>query len=120
MRTLAPKLLASAPPGDCAALDPEFIRASLTSLSAKAWLAEPNGFRNCTLCNGDWKSGPAHAQIRNGRWEHGESVAARDGRAAPYLTKIKVMGAFLSVELNEFVPSRKRRRHWEIHERGWS
>jgi hypothetical protein len=44
LRTLAPSLLAAAPRGDGASLGNEFIEESLTSLSAKAWLTEQNGF----------------------------------------------------------------------------
>jgi hypothetical protein len=115
MQALAPALRASTPPGDGAELSPDFIRASLMSVSAKAWLAEPNNF--CGLCRGEWKSGGVYAQIFNDLWEHGDRS---DGRDAPNGTKIKVMGAFLSDELNEFIPSRKRRRMWNIHDRGWS
>jgi hypothetical protein len=118
LRTLAPALIASAPPGDGAALGSEFIKESLTSVSAKAWLTEQNHF--CELCKGEWTSDQQAAEIINGRWEHDDTSNARNGRAAPYLTKIKVMGAFLNDAHDEFIPERKRRRHWDIHRWGWS
>jgi hypothetical protein len=77
------------------------------------------GLRDCDLCAGEFKSGGDYAEILNGRW-CGESVPAKDGRSAPYLTKIRVMGAFLSEDRHEFIVKHKRRRHWEIHDTGWS
>jgi hypothetical protein len=99
-------------------VDPEFIQDSLTSLSAKAWLAE-DGKGFCDGCAGEFPSGADYAQIINGRW-CGESLSAKYGRAAPCLTKIKVMGAFLTEDRHEFIAEDKRRRHWDIYLTGWS
>ena len=118
MRMMTPGLIASGPSGALTALGTAFIERSLTSGSAKAWLAEPNGF--CPLCAAESPPASDGGEIANGRWELGTSVQSRDGRRAPYLTKIKVMGAFLNDDYDEFIPARKRRRHWEIHEWGWS
>ena len=118
MRTVAPRLIVADPSGDGAALGTAFIEASLTSLSAKAWLTEQNGF--CPLCAGEFLSRSDDGEIVNGRWELGTSVQSRYGRRAPYLTKIRVMGAFLNDGYDEFIPTRKRRRHRDIHEWGWS
>jgi hypothetical protein len=30
------------------------------------------------------------------------------------------MGAFLNDGFDEFIPNRKRQRHWDIHKWGWS
>jgi hypothetical protein len=35
-------------------------------------------------------------------------------------SKIKVFGAFIDARNNEFVPSRKRHRAWDIHRSGWA
>jgi hypothetical protein len=72
------------------------------------------------LCAGEFPPASDDGEIVNGRWELGASVQSRDGRRAPYLTKIKVMGAFLNDGCDEFIPTRKRRRHQDIHEWGWS
>jgi hypothetical protein len=117
--SLSPSLLASERTCDCPE-SPAFIRESLTSESAKAWLAEPKPGL-CPECDGEWVSPPAGlTEIRNGRWEVGVCQNALWGRTAPYLTMIRLFGAFLNDELDEFIPSRKRRRAWDIHERGWS
>ena len=118
MRMVTPTLIASGPIGVVTALGTAFIERSLTSSSAKAWLAEQNGF--CPLCAAEFPPASDSGEIANGRWELGTSVQSGDGRRAPYLTKIKVMGAFLNDGHDEFIPARKRRRHWEIHEWGWS
>ena len=118
MRTVATRLIASDPSGDGGGLGAAFIEASLTSGSAKAWLTEQNGF--CPLCGGEFPPASDNGEIVNGRWELGTRVQSREGRRAPYLTKIKVMGAFLNDGYDEFIPTRKRRRHQDIHEWGWS
>jgi hypothetical protein len=118
MRTLAPGLIASDPSCDGAALGAAFIEVSLTAGSAKAWLTEQNGF--CPQCAGEFPPASDDGEIVNGRWELGTSVHSHDGRRAPYLTKIKIMGAFLNDRYDEFIPTRKRARHRDIHEWGWS
>jgi hypothetical protein len=118
MGTLAPRLIASDSPGDRASLGSAFIEASLRSGSAKAWLTEQNEF--CTLCAGEFPPKSDDGEILNGRWELDTSPQSRDGRRAPYLTKIKIMGASLNDGYDEFIPVRKRRRQWEIHACGWS
>jgi hypothetical protein len=116
---LMPRLLESSAAG---ASEEELtrIRESLLSPSAKAWLAE-NGLGLCPSCEGEWgRPADTHADIVNGRWEHGESVPQCSGRKAPRLTKIRVFGAFVDDRNNEFVPSRKRHRARDIHMWGWS
>jgi hypothetical protein len=103
------------------------VRESLMSLSAKAWLAEKDKDKeHCELCRGEWSNASARSgEIRNDRWENAQSFA-RWGSAAPYFTKIKVVGAFLresSAVINgfeEIVPAAKRSRAKEIYESGWS
>jgi len=104
----------------------ELMRESLASSSAKAWLAEHGkeiGPR-CKGCEGEWSSGPAsesaRAEIANGRWEHAGGQKAEWGRKAPFLTKLRFMGAFLDSRLNEFIPWDKRFRALDIHRLGWS
>jgi hypothetical protein len=108
------------------ALPAEFIRESLRTPSAKAWLAEHGNEpdRNCPHCKGEWSSGtcgpPELAEIRNGRWETASGQNAEWGRKAPYLTKLRVMGAFLNDRCHELVPHDKRFRAYDIHRFGWS
>jgi hypothetical protein len=98
----------------------QFIKESLTSPSAKVWLAEPQRGL-CSRCNGEWKEPKdGTAEILNDRWEHGDSSNARRGRKAPFFTKIRVLGAFMNARYDEFVPERKRHRAKDIHERGWA
>jgi hypothetical protein len=118
LRTIAPALVASNQPDYGSSVDPALTMAPLTSHSAKVWLTEQNAF--CDRCKGEWRSTQKGAEIINGRWELSTLATARDGRMAPALTKLKVMGAFLSNDGDEFIPYRKRRRHFEIHETGWS
>ena len=107
-------------------LDVEFIHESLSTPSAKAWLAEVGKevCLECPSCQGEWSSGSiknlTSPEILNGRWETAESVEANWGSKAPYLSKLRVLGAFLDERSNEFVPARKRFRAREIHEQGWS
>lgn len=118
LRTVAPSLVAAEPPGNGSELDATFRTASLTSLSAKVWLKEQNHF--CPRCVGEWTRRDDVAQIANGVWELGTSPHSTDGRSAPCLTKLKLMGAFMNDRGDEFIAERKRRRHFEIHETGWS
>jgi hypothetical protein len=121
LRTLSPALLASPATISCPK-DPDFVRDSLMSESAKVWLAEAGkGIHGCKGCEGEWThpaDDPAH--IRNGRWERDPHSHALWGRTAPFLTKLKIMGAHLNDARDEFVPASKRRRALDIHERGWS
>jgi hypothetical protein len=119
LRSLLPSLLGSQATAGCGK-SPATIEQSLASESAKAWLAE-SGNQLCDLCVGEWKH-PATdpVEISNGRWENTDSPNARRGRTAPYLTMIKFFGAFLNDRHDEFIPARKRRRAWDIHEWGWS
>ncbi len=116
---LAPKLLAMSAAG---ASEEELtrVRESLSSSSAKAWLAE-KGLGICPKCEGEW--GPhtdTVPEILNGRWELGQAGPQCDGRKAPRFTKIRVFGGFLDDRNNEFVPCRKRHRAKDIHLWGWS
>jgi hypothetical protein len=109
-----------------AVLYPEFIRESLRTTSAKAWLAEHGKEvdRKCPTCKGEWSMGtcgsPELTEIRNGRWESASGQNAEWGRKAPYLTKLRVMGAFLNDRYHELVPHDKRFRAYDIHQFGWS
>jgi hypothetical protein len=102
------------------------IRESLATPSAKAWLAEHGKEidRKCPGCQGEWSSGaagpPDQAEIHNGAWEAASGQNAEWGRKAPYLTKLRVMGGFLSDRLHELVPHNKRFRAYDIHRYGWS
>ncbi|WP_342130821.1 hypothetical protein [Hydrogenophaga sp. OTU3427] len=118
--------LVSDPQSATAALSSEFIRESLRTPSAKAWLAEHGKEvdRKCPNCKGEWSIGacgsPELAEIRNGRWESTPGQNAEWGRKAPYLTKLRVMGAFLNDRYHELVPHDKRLRAYDIHQFGWS
>lgn len=119
IEVLVPRLIESSEPG----ATPEelaWIRESLLSYSAKAWLAE-KGLEICPKCEGEWSpSSDNLSEIMNERWEFGESGPQRDGRKAPRLTKIRLFGAFLDERYNEFIPARKRHRGRDIHMWGWS
>jgi hypothetical protein len=119
VRTIAPKLLAHSQVG-ASDYEVALVRESLTSPSAKAWLAE-NGLGVCASCDGEWGN-PTDStpDIINGRWELSDTAPAHRGRKAPRLTKIRVFGAFLDELHNELVPARKRHRASEINSWGWS
>jgi hypothetical protein len=119
LRALLPGLMASEHSAPCNE-EPVFVTESLTSESAKAWLAEA-AIGLCDACRGEWSHpGGDPVEIRNGRWELQACRNSAWGRTAPYLTKIRVFGGFLNDALHELIPSRKRHRAWEIHQWGWS
>jgi hypothetical protein len=93
---------------------------SLLGASAKSWLAEVGkGF--CPACEGDWSAPKDDApEILNGRWEIAMAPNSRFGRKAPFLEKLRVMGAFVNKVGEEYVPKRKLNRAQEIHDVGWS
>lgn len=101
-------------------VEKKFIRESLSSLSAKVWLAE-NGKHLCESCMGEWGNRQDDIpEILNGLWEKDDSTKAKNGRKAPHLTKIRIFGAFLDTHNNELVPWDKRHRAKELHDWGWS
>jgi hypothetical protein len=106
-----------------AGLSKEFLRESLRSASAKIWLAErgKETVQRCIGCAGEWGAHAAqHPEILNDRWEFAGHYKANWGRQAPRLTKLKVFGAFLDENGNEFIPADKRFRAQEICAYGWS
>ena len=116
---LAPRLLAMSAAG-ASREELTRVRESLSSSSAKVWLAE-KGLGICPKCEGEW--GPhtdTVPEILNGRWELGQSGQQCNGRKAPRFTQIRVFGAFLDERNKEFVPCRKRHRAKDIHLWGWS
>lgn len=122
---VAPALLKTTDSNNCG-LGYEFKHQSLMTPSAKVWLAEHTKEvdLDCPGCKGEWSSGTVknleQPEILNGVWEQSEKLEAKWGCKAPYLTKLRVMGAFLDDQFNEWIPSVKRFRAKEIHERGWS
>jgi hypothetical protein len=125
MRAVASRLVAD-PLSAGSELPPDFIRESLVTPSAKAWLAEHSKEldQKCPGCEGEWSSGSAgpaeQAEILNRRWETTSGQKAEWGRKAPYLTKLRLMGAFINERHHELVPFDKRFRAYEIHQFGWS
>lgn len=119
VRQLAPSLLAWAQTHQ-PSLDPVFAKESLGSPTAKIWLTEFESHL-CVKCTGEWGN-PSDDQpeIINHRWECADSPAGNRGCKAPYLTKLRVFGAFLNERHDEFTPARKRFRAQELHESGWS
>lgn len=119
MKTLLPKLSSWAI-GNLPSFDIEFTQEAMLALSAKAWLAEKT-LHLCSACSGEW-SDPKNDQIEviNGRWDISESPKARYGRRAPQGTKIRIFGAFLNSNGDEFIPKKKRHRNQEIFDYGWS
>jgi len=125
MQLLFPALI-TADQTEIPTLDLKFIRESLMSPSSKVWLAEcgKEVCLTCHGCEGEWSIN-AHGnltepEIMNGRWEVAPGLKAKWGSTAPYLTKLRVLGAFLDGQHNEFIPAQKRFRAKEIHELGWS
>jgi len=93
---------------------------SLCAPSAKAWLAEV-GKDFCPACVGEWTTPQdAAAEILNGRWEHRPDAKARYGRKAPYLERLRIIGAFVDSSGNEYVTTQKRDRAQQIYDFGWS
>jgi hypothetical protein len=117
LEALAPPLLAFSPDDN---IDANMARNSLNARSAKAWLAEVGtGF--CPDCSGEWHTSQDHlAEIANGRWELSTIPDARNGRKAPFLTRIRVIGGFVRPAAEEYVPVRKRNRAQDIFDIGWS
>jgi len=119
LQGLIPKVIALSEP-QASAHEQAFVRESLTSTTAKVWLAE-HGMGICAACEGEWGTpSDGAAEILNGRWDVEDSAFARRGRKAPRLTKVRVFGAFLDSRHNELVPNRKRHRANQIHQWGWS
>lgn len=97
-----------------------FVWESLTSPTAKVWLAE-NGLEQCAGCEGEWGNPSDEIpEIINGRWDTAGCGSAFRGRKAPRLTKIRFFGAFVDNRYNEWLSGRKRHRAWQIHRWGWS
>jgi len=116
---MLPKL-AEAVPLQAESLERRFVWESLTSPTAKVWLAE-NGLGQCAACEGEWGNPSDEIpEILNGRWETADCGPAVRGRKAPRLTKIRFFGGFIDDRYNEWVSGRKRHRAWQIHRWGWS
>ena len=97
-----------------------FIEESLSSSSAKVWLAEPER-GHCSACDGEWaKPKDDVAEVSNGRWECDCDTNAVWGRKAPYFTKLRIFGAFLNAKYDEVVPGNKRHRARHLYQRGWA
>ncbi len=116
LKSLAPDLIESQSNDQASA---QMINRSLNAASAKAWLAEVGkGF--CPKCEGDWNAPHVNqAEILNGRWEHSTSHSGW-GSKAPFLEKIRILGAFVNEADGEYIPPRKRNRAGDIHKHGWS
>jgi len=101
-------------------MPPELVSTSLLAFSAKSWPAEVGkGF--CLSCEGDWSAPTDDApEILNGRWEVATAPNSRFGRKAPFLGRLRIMGAFVNRDGQEYVAKRKLNRAQEIHDVGWS
>lgn len=99
--------------------DRQWVLASLTKPSAKAWLAEYPG--HCAKCAGEWSpSYNAELQIENARWEWSSHVHAAWGRQAPWFSKIRIFGGFIDAQGSEWLAPHKEGRATHIWEHGWS
>jgi hypothetical protein len=99
--------------------DSQWILASLSKPSAKAWLAESPGL--CALCAGEWSpTYVSELHIENSRWEKSSHIHSAWGRQAPCLSKIRFFGGFINAAQNEWLASRKTERARHIWEHGWS
>jgi hypothetical protein len=104
----------------CEGQDPEFAATSISSPSAKAWLAEES-LSLCIQCEGEWNASVrADLQIINGRWEIDTHIEAEWGRQAHLFRKLRFIGAFLSDAGEEYVAPHKTGRAEAIWARGWS
>ncbi len=104
----------------CPSEDPEFAAASISSPSAKAWLAE-KPLSICAHCEGEWDSSTrASLEITNGRWECDSHTLAEWGRQAYLFSKVRFIGAFLNSGGEEYVAPHKQDRANEISKRGWA
>lgn len=125
MSAIAPRLVAHQSSAE-SGLRVDLMLESLSTPSAKAWLAEHGKEIDpkCSGCEGEWSSGSsaiaATAEIKNGRWESASGQKAEWGRKAPFLTKLRFMGAFIDNQHNEFIPHDKRFRASDIYAYGWS
>ncbi len=94
--------------------DPKHIQQSFNSLSAKAWLAESD---KC----GEWSyPNDRRIELYNDVWDVVNEPNSKFGKTAPYLTKIRIIGAFVNKRGDEFISNDKRDRHEQIHSIGWS
>jgi len=99
--------------------DRQWILASFSQPSAKAWLAEHPGLWH--LCAGEWSSTyESELLIENTRWETSSHVHSAWGRQAPSFSKIRIFGGFIDAAQNEWVASHKMERAKHIWEHGWS
>ena len=124
MQALSPKLIAAASTNE-SGLSTALIGQSLKTTSSKIWLVERGNplaeKESCSECGGEWASdGSDDAEILNDRWELTEHYKAKWGRCAPYLTQLRIFGAFLDANHNEFIPENKRFRAKELYDWGWS
>ena len=116
IEALRPVLLQSGALCDSPHIDP---RVSLEAGSAKTWLAEQSK-RLCEAC-GEWSTPDNDSpEILNERWEKVDYEYAKYGRKAPFLTKLRVIGAFVNSSGDEFIPPDKRKRAQHIYDWGWS
>ena len=116
---MLPKL-ADTIPQQANTVEHHFVLESLTSTTAKVWLAE-NGLGQCATGEGEWGNPSDDVpEIVNGRWDIANCASALRGRKAPRLTKIRFFGGFIDDRYNEWVSGRKRHRASQIHRWGWS
>jgi hypothetical protein len=107
-------------------LQTDLLHESLVTPSAKVWLTEYGKEieQKCEGCKGEWGASSAGsgqvAEILNGRWESASSQKAEWGRKAPYLKKLRFMGAFINDRHAEYVPHYKRFRAYDISSFGWA
>lgn len=112
LAALAPKLLGAVDISAAPELAKIDVCASLAAASAKVWIAElPSLLLNPTrdLAVPRWV----------GEGERGVELA-RWGLCAPAVSKFEVKGALIDPYGNEVVPSRKVRRHFDLHHYGFS
>jgi hypothetical protein len=76
--------------------NPTLIRASLSAISVKVWLAEST-LELCAACSGEWSaSHKSDLEIANGRWELDNHTHAEWGRQAPWFRKLRIFGGFVN------------------------
>lgn len=99
--------------------DREWVLASLSKPSAKAWLAEYPGL--CPRCAGEWSNTYVSAlRIENSRWETSGHIHSAWGCQAPELSKVRIFGGFIDNGHNEWLAAHKAERAKHIWEHGWS
>jgi hypothetical protein len=104
--------------------DPGRVRASLLAPTAKVWLAEAQRgpySTSCPSCREGWSTRDAapRSEILNDRWENVPTTNGWGSRA-PYMDRLRIVGAFVDDRTNVLIPHDKTQRGLQINATGWT